>query len=187
MSMAVLCIATNEFQAETIVIDLKGAGFADNDIAVLLPDKTGTQDFGHEQHTKAPEGALMGAGALGVVGGVLGWFAGIGLLANTGTDSFVTAGPAMAALAGVALGAVIGAIVRARLGTGAPEYVAKRYDGKMDVGNILITVHADDAHQATRVEKILSEAGAEDIAMTSEAEVPAKRVGQGRQEAHALT
>ena len=177
MSMAVLCIATNEFQAETIVIDLKGAGFADTDISVLLPDKTGSQDFGHEQHTTGPAGALLGAGALGVVGGVTGWLAGMGLLANTGTGLFVTAGPAAAASAGVALGAIIGAIVGAWQGMGVPEDVAKRYDGKTEMGNILISVHADDTHQATRANNIFSEAGAQDVAMTSEAEVPEKRFG----------
>jgi hypothetical protein len=184
--MAVFCIATNEFEAETIVIDLKGAGFADKEISVLLPDKTGTEDAGHEQHKKTPAAALMGAGALGVVGGILGWLAGGGLLTNAGAGTFVTAGPAAAALGGVAVGTVVGAIVGVWSRTGGPEYVAKGSDGKLEMGNILISVHADDTLQARRVEKIFSGAGAQDIATTSEAEVAAKRFGQSRQETHAL-
>ncbi|HEX4120006.1 MAG TPA: DUF3341 domain-containing protein [Verrucomicrobiae bacterium] len=176
----------NEFQAETIVIDLKGAGFADNDISVLFPDKTGTKDFGHEQHTKAPEGALMGASALGILGGILGLLAGMGVLGNTQSIAFVTAGPAVAALAGIAAGAVLGGIIGGWIGMGVPEYVATRYDGKMDASNILISVHADTMREAKRVKKIFSEAEAQDIAMTCEAEVPDKHFDAHREETHAV-
>ncbi|HEX3716332.1 MAG TPA: DUF3341 domain-containing protein [Verrucomicrobiae bacterium] len=184
MAVAVFCIAMNEFQAETIVIELKNADFADDDISVLFPDKSGTKDFGHEQHTKAPEGALMGASALGILGGILGLLAGIGVLAKTGTSAFVTAGPAVAALAGIAVGAVVGAIIGAWIGMGVPEYVAKRYDGKIDAGNILISVHADSVRRAKRAKNIFVEADAQDIAMTGEAEVPEKRFGTRTEEAH---
>jgi len=184
--MAVFCIATNEFEAETIVVDLKGAGFADNEISVLLPDKTGSEDIGREQHAKIPATALMGAGALGVVGGILGWLAGGGLLAGAGAGTFVTAGPAVAALGGVAAGALIGAIVGAWLRTGGPEYVAKGSDGKLETGNILISVHARNSNRAIQVKNIFSEAGAQSVAMTSEAEVPSRRTGLIRQELHAL-
>ena len=65
---SVICIAKTLDQAVTIVDRLKAANFSNNDISVLLPDKSGTKDFAHEQHTKAPEGAATG----GVAGGVLG-------------------------------------------------------------------------------------------------------------------
>src|SRR4051812_50082274 len=100
MGKAVFCIATSEFQAEAIVNDLKGAGFADNDISVLFPDKTGSKDFAHEQHTKAPEGAVTGASTLGVVGGALGWLAGIGALTIPGIGPFIAAGPVNGVLGG---------------------------------------------------------------------------------------
>jgi hypothetical protein len=186
MPMAVFCIAVTEFQAETIVNELKADGFANNDISVLFPDKSGTQDFGHEQRTKAPEGALLGAGALGIVGGGLGWLAGLGVLASAGTGPFATAGPFVAALAGVALGALIGGMIGAWLGTRVPEYVAKRYDGKLETGNILISVHARNSNRAIQVKDIFSDAGAQSIAMTNEAEVPTRRTGLIRQELHAL-
>lgn len=163
MSMAIFCIANNEFQAETIVTDLRGAGLADNDISVLFPDKEESRGCGRERRARAPACALMGAGALGVIGGIAGLLAAIG--------------PA-AALAGVALGAVLGAIVGAPLGMGSPEYVAKRCEGKVETATILISVHADGAQQATRVKNICCDAGAQDIAMASEAEVPAKRFVQ---------
>ena len=172
MAKAVFCIATSEFQAESIVNDLRVAGFNDNDISVLFPDKTGTHDFGHEQHSKAPEGAATGAGAGGVLGGALGWLAGIGVLAIPGIGPFIAAGPIIAALGGVALGAALGGITGALIGMGIPEYEAKRYEGKIAAGNILISVHTENGDQANRARDIFEKAGAEDISTTTEAGVP---------------
>src|SRR6188472_2495108 len=145
MAKAVFCIATSEFQAESIVNDLRVAGFNDNDISVLFPDKTGTHDFGHEQHSKAPEGAATGAGAGGVLGGALGWLAGIGVLAIPGVGPFIAAGPIMAALAGATVGGTVGGITGGLIGLGMPEYEAKRYEGRVKSGGILISVHCDDS------------------------------------------
>ena len=127
MKKAVFCIAKNLEQAELIVDQLKLAGFSNNDISVLLPDKSGTQDFAHEKHTKAPEGAAIG-GATGIgVGAVLGWLAGIGSLAIPGVGPLIAAGPIMGALGGAAVGAATGSITGALVGLGIPEYEAKRY------------------------------------------------------------
>src|SRR4030095_11077898 len=111
--------------------DLKLAGFSNNDISVLLPDKQGTRDFAHEKNTKAPEGAAAGAGTGGAIGGVLGWLAGIGALAIPGVGPFIAAGPIMAALGGAAIGAAVGGISGALVGLGMPEFEAKSYEGKI--------------------------------------------------------
>src|ERR1700744_2929061 len=95
---SVFCIAKLEAQAITIVDRLKAANFSNNDISVLMPDKSGTKDFAHEQHTKAPEGAATGGVTGGVAGGALGWLVGIGALAIPGVGPFIAAGPIMAAL-----------------------------------------------------------------------------------------
>lgn len=174
MSKAVFCIATHELQAESIVTSLKQAGFADNDISVLFPDKTGTKDFAHEQHTKAPEGAVTGGAALGIVGGALGWLAGMGSLAIPGVGPFIAAGPIMAALSGAAVGAAVGGIAGALAGMGIPEYEAKRYEGKIKDGNILISVHSDNHGETKRVKEIFETAGAHDISCTTEAGIPDK-------------
>src|SRR5271163_4407752 len=100
MKQAVFGMARTEAQAIKIADDLKAAGFSANDVSVLLPDKTGTRDFAHEQHTKAPEGATVGGGSGAVLGGALGWLLGIGALAIPGLGPFIAAGPIMAALAG---------------------------------------------------------------------------------------
>ena len=110
---AVFGIAKSESQAIKIADDLKAAGFSENDISVLLPDKAGTKDFAHEQHTKAPEGAATGAGTGAVLGGALGWMVGIGALAIPGLGPFIAAGPIMAVLAGAAGGAAAGGLTGA--------------------------------------------------------------------------
>lgn len=174
MAKAVFCIATSESQAESIVNELKTAGFADSDISVLFPDKTGTKDFAHEQHTKAPEGAVTGGTTLGIVGGALGWLAGIGTLAIPGIGPFIAAGPIMAALGGAAVGATVGGIAGALIGMGIPEFEAKRYEGKIRAGNILLSVHTENHMESKRAREIFEQAGAEDISSSSEAGVKEK-------------
>jgi len=168
---SVICIASSESQAITIVDRLKGAGFSNNDISVLFPDKTGTKDFAHEQHTKAPEGATTGGLTGGVLGGALGWLAGIGALAIPGVGPFIAAGPIMAALGGAAVGGTVGGIAGALIGLGIPEYEAKRYEGKIREGNILISVHSDDSEETHEAKEIFKQAGAKDISSTGESAV----------------
>src|ERR1043165_5090708 len=172
---SVFCITRDEGQACNIVDSLKSAGFSNNDISVLLPDKAGTRDFAHEKHTKAPEGAVTGAGTGGILGGALGWLAGIGTLAIPGVGPFIAAGPIMAALSGAAIGAAAGGITGALIGMGIPEYEAKRYDGKIKEGNLLISVHSDNSEETSRAKQIFERAGAEDISSTGEEGVSQKK------------
>jgi hypothetical protein len=171
MAKAVFCIATTFLQAEQIVDNLKIAGFPSTDISVLFPDTHGSKDFAHEKHTKAPEGAVTGAGAGGVLGGALGWLVGIGALAIPGIGPFVAAGPIMAALSGAAVGATVGGMTGALVGMGIPEYEAKLYEGKMKEGKILISVHSENSDDTERATTIFKNVGAEDIATSDEASV----------------
>jgi hypothetical protein len=165
---AVFGIAKTEPQAVAILNQLKAAGFSSNDVSALFPDKDGTRDFAHEQHTKAPEGATAGAGAGAVLGGALGWLVGIGALAIPGLGPFIAAGPIMAALAGAGVGAAAGGLTGALVGMGIPEYEARRYEGKIKDGNILISVHTEDSAERDRAKAIFKNCGAEDISYTGE-------------------
>ena len=169
---SVFCIATSRSQAEQIVEQLKIANFSNNDISVLFPDKGTTRDFAHEKNTKAPEGAVTGAGTGGVVGGVLGWIAGIGALAIPGVGPFIAAGPIMAALSGAAIGAAAGGLAGGLIGLGIPELEAKRYEGKVKEGNLLISVHTESSEEITRAKDIFTRAGAQDICTTGESSAP---------------
>ncbi len=175
MEKAVFGVAKSETQAVAICDDLKAAGFSNNDVSVLLPDKAGTRDFAHEQHTKAPEGAATGAGTGAVLGGAFGWLVGIGAPAIPGVGPFIAAGPIMAALAGAGVGAAAGGLTGALVGMGIPEYEAKRYEGKVKDGNVLMSVHTRDATERDRAKDIFKRHGAEDISYTGEASVPSDR------------
>jgi hypothetical protein len=171
MKKAVFGIAKTEEQAVRIANNLKAAGFADNDISAIFPDKQGSRDFAHEQHTKAPEGAVSGAVAGGVLGGGLGWLVGIGSLAIPGLGPFIAAGPILAALSGAAAGGTVGGITGGLIGLGIPEYEAKQYEGKLRDGNILMSVHAEDSAEVSRAKDIFKNEGAQDISYSGESSV----------------
>jgi len=171
---SVFCIAASRIQAERIVDRLKDAGFSNNDISVLFPDKGTTREFAHEKNTKAPEGAATGAGAGGVLGGALGWLAGIGSLAIPGVGPFIAAGPIAAALSGAAVGAAVGGITGALVGMGIPEFEAKRYEGKVKEGNLLISVHTEESEEVKTAKEIFEAENAQDISTAGESK-PAKK------------
>ena len=165
---AVFGIYPSRVAAEECVDALRRAGFRNTDISALFPDNAGTKDFAHEKNTKAPEGAATGATSGAVVGGVLGWLAGIGLLAIPGIGPLLAAGPIVAALAGAGAVGITGGIVGALVGLGIPEYEAKRYEGRVKHGGILLSVHCDDSHWVKRAEEVLKHTGAEDISSSGE-------------------
>jgi hypothetical protein len=178
---AVFCTVNSESQASSIVEALRQAGFSNDDISALFPDKHGTRDFAHEQQTKAPEGASAGASTGAVLGGVLGWLAGIGSLAIPGVGPLIAAGPIMGLLSGAAMGGAVGGIAGGLIGYGMPELEAKRYEGKVQSGNILLSVHTEDRDEVKRAKEIFKQHGADDIAYTGESSVAREdRTDQGK-------
>jgi len=162
---------------------LKAAGFRSTDVSVLMPENIGTKDFIHKKDTKAPEGATAGGFSGGVVGGVDGWLVGAGALAIPGLGPFIAAGPIMGLLAGAGAGGAFGGLVGALIGAGIPEYEAKRYEGRVKSGGILLSVHCDSSEWEKRAKQMLEQTGAEDIGSAGEAaadyamsERPASRI-----------
>src|SRR5580704_5168248 len=168
-NIAVFGLYSSETQAAEGVDQLRVAGFRNTDVSILYPENSGNKDLAHEKNTKAPEGAIAGAGSGALVGGTLGWLAGIGLLAVPGVGPFIAAGPIMALLAGVGVGGAVGTMVGALIGMGMPEYEAKRYEGRIRNGGILFSVHCDSSEWVTRAKELLKQTGAEDIASAAEA------------------
>jgi len=154
--------------AERAVDTLVGQGFRSSDISVLLPDNRGTRDFAHEKDTKAPEGTTTGVTTGGVIGGTLGVLAGIGALAIPGLGPFIAAGPIMGGLAGLGVGGAVGGLIGALVGMGIPEYEAKRYEGRLKSGGVLLSVHCDTSDEISRAKDILKTTGAEDVASAGE-------------------
>ena len=170
---AVFGIYATVGQAERAVDALLLDRFSNSDVSVLLPDNESTKDFAHEKNTKAPEGATTGVAAGGTIGGTLGLLAGIGALAIPGVGPFIAAGPIMGALAGIGVGGAVGGLVGALVGMGIPEYEAKRYEGRVKNGGVLLSVHCDTSEEIARAKNVLKRTGAEDIASAGEETVGA--------------
>ena len=166
---AVFGIFHTEDQAGRSVEDLVGSGFTHDDISVLLPDKQSTRNFAHQKNTKSPEGTTAGVTAGGLIGGTLGLLAGIGVLVIPGVGAFIAAGPIMSALAGLGAGGAVGGLIGALVGMGIPEYEAKRYEGKIKVGGVLLSVHCDTSAEIARAKDVLKQTGGQDISSTGEA------------------
>jgi hypothetical protein len=167
---AVFGIYPDRMSVEMAVDALRDNGFRSEDISVLLPDNVGTKEFAHEKHTKAPEGTAVGAGTGAVIGGTLGWLAGIGTLAIPGIGPLLAAGPLVAALAGAGAGGAVGGIAGALAGMGIPEFEAKRYEGRVKDGGILMSVHCDDSKWVRKAKDLLERTGAQDVASAGEAD-----------------
>jgi hypothetical protein len=166
---AVYGIYSNLEKAESAVDHLLTAGFSSSDVSVLVADSETARDFAHRKATKAPEGTAAGAATGGVLGGALGLLAGVGALAIPGVGPFIAAGPIMAALAGIGAGGALGGLVGALTGAGIPEYEAKRYEGHVKDGGVLLSVHCDTSDEIKRAKEFLKATGADDISSSGEA------------------
>jgi len=168
-NIAVFAIFRSREAVEEAVGALQAGGFRSTDISVLFPENEGTKDLAHEKHTKAPEGAAAGTVTGGAIGGILGGLIGIGLIAIPGLGPLVAAGPIIAALTGVGSGTVVGGVIGALVGLGIPEYEAKRYEGRIKQGGLLLSVHCDNDDWVKRARPILERSGGEEISATGEA------------------
>lgn len=180
--VAVFGIFTTRSAVENATDALVRAGFPASDISVLLPQSlAGPMDMGTEKATKAPEGTAAGVATGGVIGGTLGLLAGVGLLAIPGLGPFIAAGPIMAGLAGLGVGGAVGGVTGALIGMGIPEFEAKRYEGRLQKGGILLSVHCDTSDEIKRAKEVMKLAGGEDVSSTGESSVPSddKRTDRG--------
>jgi hypothetical protein len=168
--VAVFGIYSTRIAVENATDSLIHAGFPASDISVLLPESLGgPKDMGTEKATKAPEGAAAGVTTGGVIGGTLGLLAGVGLLAIPGLGPFIAAGPIMAGLAGLGVGGAVGGVAGALIGMGIPEFEAKRYEGRLHKGGMLLSVHCDTSEEIKRAKEVIERSGAEDVSSTGEA------------------
>jgi hypothetical protein len=170
-------IYPNSAAAERAVDQLVTAGFSNQDVSVLMADRQNAKEFAAEKNTKAPEGATTGAGVGGVLGGTLGLLAGIGALAIPGVGPLIAAGPIMGTLAGLGAGGAVGGVVGALVGLGIPEFEAKRYEGRVKDGGILLSVHCDSSDEVSRAKDVLKATGADDISSSGEKSVSSHTMG----------
>src|SRR6202163_3504769 len=169
---------SNRIQVEQGIDSLLAARFRNEDISVLFPDNEGTKDFAHQKNTKAPEGVTAGVGAGGAIGGALGLLVGIGALAIPGLGPFIAAGPIVAGLAGLGVGGAVGGLTGALIGMGIPEFEAKRYEGHLQKGGILLSVHCDTPGEIMRAKEVVKSTGGEEVSSTGESSIDTKTADQ---------
>jgi hypothetical protein len=173
--VAVFGIYSTRAAVENATDSLVNAGFPISDISVLLPESLGgPKEMGTEKATKAPEGTAAGVTTGGIIGGTLGLLAGVGLLAIPGLGPFIAAGPIMAGLAGLGVGGAVGGVTGALIGMGIPEFEAKRYEGRLKKGGILLSVHCDTTEEIKRAKEVVKRTGGEDVSSTGESSVDTK-------------
>lgn len=168
-NFAVFGIYASQSDLDVAVNRLKHTGFRDTDISSLFPETAGTKDLALEKNTKAPEGATAGAGCGAVAGGILGWLVGAGTLTIPGLAALVAAGPLLSLLSGIGAGGSLGGLIGAILGLGSPEYVAKRFEGRIRRGGILLSVHCDDSNWVKIARTVLDQTGAQGVSSAREA------------------
>lgn len=167
--IAVFGIYSTRTAVELATDALNAAGFSMSDVSVLMPSSLdGSRGMGTEASTKAPEGTVAGAATGGAVGSAIGVLAGLGLLAIPGLGPLLAAGPIVAGLAGLGAGGAVGGMTGALIGMGLPEYEAKRYEGRLQQGGILLSVHCDTAGEIMRAKEIVKSTGAEHISSSGE-------------------
>jgi hypothetical protein len=160
---SVTCMVKSPFQASRIVDRLKTANFPEQSISAFLTDPNAGWPLLQQKHSRTSEGVLAGAGTGAFIGGTWGWIAGIGALTIPGVGLFLAVGPVICAMSGVALGAAMGGVCGGLIGMGIPEMEAKRYEGKILKGEILLSVHTGSHSETYRAKDILDNSRAEDV------------------------
>lgn len=159
---------------------LQASGFRPADISVLYPENQGSKDLAHEKHSKAPEGAVAGGSVGALAGAGLGWMASAGLLGVMALEPTLSAGPILSVLSGIGAGVMAGGLVGGLAGMGIPEYEAKRFEGRVRRGGILLSVHCDNPDWRRSAVKLLKQSGATDIATAGEARADFMRTDKPR-------
>lgn len=168
-NIATYAIFADEGTASDAMEALKGAGFRATDVSVLRSQNSGSMDFAHEKHSKAPEGAVMVGAMAGALVGAAGWLVGAGSIVVPGLETAAAAGPAIVAMSGVGLGTILGGLAGAIGGTSVPEYEAKRFMGRVRKGGVLVSVHCDNMDWAKTASRVLKENGGTQISTGTEA------------------
>lgn len=149
--------------AQHALLTLESYRFTEKQISVLVADKTAGKSFKIEDASKVPEGAAIGGIAGGILGAIAAGMTAVGSVVAPGIG-LVVAGPIIAAFAGGAAGASAGGLLGALVGLGIPEHEAKRYEGEMKKGSVLVAVEAENSDRAKQVREIFESEDAYHIA-----------------------
>ena len=178
---AVLGIYATRAGAEEGFRVLQASGFTSEDISVLYPEHFDSKEVAQAKSDKAQTGAIVGGGSGMLVGGTMGWLAGLVVLAIPGAGPFLVAGPLLGALAGAGVGGVVGEVAGALVGMGFSDVEAKEYESRIKKGEILLSVHSTDEDVLAKADAILRQSGAQDVVITHQGRlVESGEVGKHR-------
>jgi hypothetical protein len=167
-NIAVFGIYPHRASFEYALNVLKIAGFRETDTSVMLLNSAGTKDLAAKRTTKAPEVTATVAGSRAVIEGAHGWWTGTGALSALGLGPLLVAGPIVATLAEIGFGGTLGGLSGAFFQLRIPEYEAKRYQGRIENGGILLALHCDSPNCVEKAKLLLISTGAEDISSTGD-------------------
>jgi len=166
---SVLCLAKSSTHADQIVGRLKTTGFSNHGISALFPNKDSAHDLAREKSARKQRREQLPAlprAAWWVAR--QGGFASIGAVAIPGVGPIVAAGPILFTLSGTRTGNSSASIAEGLIGMGISEFDARRYEGQIKEGHIMISVLTDSLEEVTLAKEIFERAGAHHICATDE-------------------
>ena len=160
----------NKLDAEGAYESLREMGYADDEINVLMSEKTRTHWYeGADKSAKHQVGseAIEGVGVGGAVGTVVG--AALGAVVAIGTTialpglGLIVAGPIIAALAGGGAGALTGGLVGGLVGLGLSKENAEAYQELLRKGGAAVGVKPHESAHVSKIEKLFKDYNGENI------------------------
>jgi hypothetical protein len=152
---AVFGIYSDRLSTANAIETLQTEGFRDTDIMAVFPDEIGTWQFATTTRTRLFEGAVAGASAGLLIGGLTLWML-TSMSFSIGTFFML----AILALNG-ALGSVFGGVAGRRISN-----YEKRYEGRVRQGDILVSVHCDTSESADHAKQVLQRTGGDDVSVS---------------------
>jgi hypothetical protein len=175
-------IVGTHLKAERLVAELLASGFLAENVSILTPDEARKQTtkldvdaraIEHAQtETNAPEGAAIGATAGTAFGGSVGLLAGLGALVIPGIGFFLAAGPILATLGGLGVGAAVGGLTGGLVGFGIPDHHARKFEMLVKDGNILVAAHCSSSVEQLRATQVFARADATNIVSSVDNNAP---------------
>ncbi|MDB6057047.1 MAG: hypothetical protein JWO95_891 [Verrucomicrobiales bacterium] len=153
MTKTVFCIATSEYKAESILEELHVAGLSDDQISLLLADKT--------------RAVVRGVTGAVTTDSAVGWLPQVESIVISGVGAFIGNGLLATAVGQAASGSHKGAIARGLTGLGLASEQAENLEERLRNGEVLLTVNADEEKSKT-VRALLEHNEAEQIIVTGE-------------------
>ena len=154
MSKTIFCSAPTEFQAESILNELRVAGLQDGAFSILLADKT--------------RAIVRGVTGSVTTDSAVGWLPEVQSMVLSGSGAFIGNGVLATAVKEAAAGSHKGALARGLTGMGLASEQADSYEERLRNGHVMLAIQANDDEQANIIRTVFEQCGAEEIVTIGE-------------------